>query len=61
MSPQLSDPNSTSPINRDELRALLRRARDIEAHDRAADVHARRGVKVVVNRNVLNAWLHEPK
>lgn len=57
MSPMQSDPNTTSPINRDELRALLRRARDIEAHTHVASRPLDRAVDVVVDRAALSAWI----
>lgn len=57
MSPRQYDPNTTSPIDRDELRALLRRARDIETHPGDESEHARRAEYVVVHRCNVAAWL----
>jgi hypothetical protein len=57
MSPKQSDPNTTSPIDRDELRALVCRARDIETQKRADDASSGRAEVVVVNRSAVAAWL----
>jgi hypothetical protein len=57
MSPIQYDPNATSPIDRDELRALVCRARDIEAQRAAEDERADRAEVVVVNRIAVAAWL----
>ena len=50
MSPSQSDPNTTSPIDRDELRALVSRARDTEAQSRLLRESERRADVVVVRR-----------
>lgn len=61
MSPQHTDAGTTSRINRDELVALIRRARDNGAHANAAFVTDRRGAEVVVHRQAVAAWLHANK
>jgi hypothetical protein len=57
MSPQQSDPNATGRIARDELRALVRRARDTEAHRPYEDESERRAEVVVVHRFAVARWL----
>ena len=57
MSPQQYDPNTTSPIDRDELRALLSRARDIATPPGVDLERLRRGEHVVVHRCAVAAWL----
>ena len=57
MSPSQSDPNTTSPIDRDELRALVSRARDTEAQSRLLRESERRADVVVVRRLAVAQWL----
>ena len=57
MSPRQYDPNSTSPIDRDELRALLSRARDIAAQPAVRSASDGRAENVVVHRAAVAAWL----
>lgn len=57
MSPSLYDPNPTSRIDRDELRALVRRARDTEAQPALRDENERRADVVVVRRLAVAQWL----
>ena len=51
------DPNTTSPIDREELRALVRRARDIVTQSDDAREGDDRAVVVVVHRAAVAAWL----
>ena len=57
MTPMPSDPNTTSPIDRDELRALVRRARDTSAQPAVTTARTRRVGDVVVHREAVAAWL----
>lgn len=57
MSPRQCDPNTTSPINRDELRALLSRVRDIGAQPDVDAERSRRAEHVVVHRSNVAIWL----
>ena len=57
MSPSQYDPNTTSRIRRDELRALVSRARDTGAQLDPGDESARRADGVVIHRHELSRWL----
>jgi hypothetical protein len=57
MYPPQSDPNTTSPIARDELRALVSRARDNGAHRSPEDESPCRAEVVVVHRFAVARWL----
>jgi hypothetical protein len=57
MAPKQSDPSTTSPIDRDELRALVRRVRDTEAHHPHRDESVGRAEVVVVHRFAVSRWL----
>lgn len=57
MSPSQSDPNTTSPIDSDELRALVSRARDTGAQAGPGDESERRAEVVVVRRLAVAQWL----
>lgn len=61
MSPMQYDPNITSPINREELTALLRRERDIKTHEPTIVASERRADDVVVHRAAVAAWLGKRK
>jgi hypothetical protein len=57
MSPMQYDPNSTSPIDRDELRALLCRVRDNATQPGVVNASRDRVADVVVRRAAIAAWL----
>lgn len=57
MSPRQYDPNTTSPIDREELRALLRRVRDIGTQPGVHPERSGRAEDVVVHRCNVAVWL----
>lgn len=57
MAPMQYDSDTTSPIDREELRALIRRVRDIAAQPAAPNASAGRAEDVVVHRAAVAAWL----